>query len=766
MDWLRSFLTKRPYTNHIPLLQQNTEPPLLTATNGDSPGQQPAFRTRAQRLFHSLGISIVYHTYYEIRHSGRAVQELEKIAIKKDFWTACLVSSIHIVPIAAALVLVVLNWKGYYIGGELAGAVGQDDAKFIGLQFAAKLHELTISASLTAVIFSYIRHELVTASGLPFGAIVAGLQFHDISYLWSMEFWGAIRASWRRKRDKTALILLIITCAGLSVSAGPSSATLMRPRLDYWPAGGTDFWIALPQDGLYSTNASASQVPTSCMNDTGDLSCPSGGWQALAQDYMSFYQAIRRFGYLPDIVQVPGDRAIRALRGFHRSPNFQFSGSTTQATIGTSSVADALVETGRLWAFAVYNLRAKFHERFWSRLDVTYSVRAQQPIVHARCAAYNASTYTLGIKASESTMAVYDLSDQDHLNSQGDFGALVYNYTDNEPVRSLVQNVFNITIPQVAWATVPQSNGSALGATLVLPLLQNGSMLIQCTIAARMAPSTLQGTRNTPLIVTGADHSSIYDNNNTLPRISINPAWAAFLNPTIPSDNSTAFQYMMKAAGLWDNGTTINPADVEYVIESLLSLTVVNGLARRDFGTGFSGTLLGNTDGLDLVTDHDLNNEASYGLGCDDWCKQFLPSGGYAMGYGGNAFNISNSEKALSTKFTMQATAQGLAYSARGSAAKFAIFALLLYAVIAASHFMYTVWNKESSSSWDSISELVALAMRSDQSESFVNTGAGIDSSAIFKKLARVIDKDDRLQLAVGGPTGPPNMVEPNKYYG
>ena len=66
--------------------------------------------------------------------------------------------------------------------------VDQDDAKFIGLQFAAKLHELTISASLTAVIFSYIRHELVTDNGLPFGVIMAGFQFKEISYLWSIEF--------------------------------------------------------------------------------------------------------------------------------------------------------------------------------------------------------------------------------------------------------------------------------------------------------------------------------------------------------------------------------------------------------------------------------------------------------------------------------------------------------------------------------------------------------------------------------------------------
>ena len=670
------------------------------------------------------------------------------------------------------MVLVILNWRGYYIGGELAGAVGEDDAKFIGLQFAAKLHELTISASLTAVIFSYVRHELVRDSGLPFGAIVAGLQFKDISYLWSMEFWGAVRASWRRKRDKIVLILLIMTCAGLAVSAGPSSATLMRPRLDSWPAGGTDFWIALPQDKLYSTNASATQVLASCMNDTGDPSCPSGGWQVLALDYLCFYRSWRRSGYLPDFVYVYGGKAVRALRAFSRAPSFQFTTDQTMVTVGSSSVADALAETGRLWAYAAFWWRYQnFHERFWSRLDATYSVGAQQPVVHVRCAAYNASNYTsgLGVNTSASTVAVYDLSDQDHLAPNGDFGTLEYNYTSDEQVRSLVQNVFNESVPQVAWTTVPQSDGSALGATLSVPIEgNNASMLFQCTIAARMAPGGLQSTRNNPLIVTGNDHTSIYDNGNTFPRISIDPAWAAFLNPTISSDNATAYQYMMQVAGILDDGDTIVPEAFVYVIESLLSLSVVNGLARRDFDVGFAGTLLGNTDGLDLVSYRDSDVEdMDDNFNCEDWCGQLLPSVGYAMGYGGNAFNISNTEKAASTKLIMQANAQGLAYNPRGSAAKFAMFALLLYVCIALGHLMYTIfWTRETSSSWDSISELVALAMRSDQSEKFVNTGAGIDSFAIFKQRTQVIDKDGRLQLAVGDPVGQYDMVKPNEYYG
>ena len=692
---------------------------------------------------------------------------------------ACLAGSIHIIPIVAAMVLVILNWRGYYIGGELAGAVGQDDAKFIALQFAAKLHELTISASLTTVILSYIRHELIEDTGLPFGAIAAGFQFKDISYLWSMEFWGAVRASWKHTRDKIVLILLIVTCAGLAVSAGPASATLMRPRSDSWPAGGTDFWIALPPDSLYSTNASATQVAASCMIDTGDPGCPSGGWQTIAENYLLFFQFRRRAGYIPDYVHVPGEKAVRTLRAFSRADNFQFTGSQTQATVGSCSVADALVETGRLWAFAAFWWRDQGGgERFWSRSDVTYSVGAQQPVVHARCVAYNASSYAAGnVNTTASTMLVYDLSNPDFFYAHGAFEFLTYKYTDTKDVRSLIQNALNSeSAPQVAWSTVPQSDGSALGASLNFPIEgNNASLLIQCTIAARMGPGSLRSTRDNLTIVTGADPANTYNNNNTLPRISIDPAWAEFLNPTISSSNTTAFQYMMRAAGVLDGGFIITPGTYHTfadglvpIIESILSLSVVNGLARRDFGVGFAGTLLGNADGLDLV-DYSFLDDVAVELdswSCGDWCGQLLPSGAYRMTYGGNAFNISSIERSNSTKLTMNADASGYAYNPRGSAAKFSMFALLLYVFIASSHMGYTLRRWETSNSWDSISELVALAMRSDQSERLVNTGAGIDSFGIFKQRAQVVDKDGRLQLAVGGPVGHYDLVKPNEYYG
>ncbi len=137
------------------------------------------------------------------------------------------------------------------------------------------------------------------------------------------------------------------------------------------------------------------------------------------------------------------------------------------------------------------------------------------------------------------------------------------------------------------------------------------------------------------------------------------------------------------------------------------------------------------------------------------------------MGVGGNAFNISSAEKASSSKFTMNVVASGYAYSAKGNAAKFSIAALLVYSAIALSHWLYTtIRSRESSNSWDSISELIALAMNSDRSQAFENTGAGIESSEIYKKPVRIIVRDDTLQLAVGIPKKPFEDVKRGQLYG
>jgi hypothetical protein len=686
---------------------------------------------------------------------------------------AIFAGSIHFIPIAATTVICYLALAGYYVGSELTGPGNQDDAKFIGLLFAAKLHELTINASLTAVISSFVRYRLAVAGGLPFGALFTGLQFQQISFLWSMELWGAARARFLRLQVRLGIVLLVVTCAFISVSAGSSSATLMRPTLDDWPAGGTDFWIAMRRDEFMSLNVTSSQTPDSCLIDTGDFGCPYGDWQTIAQTYLSYYADQSKLGGWPLGVYIKGAHAIRYLQAQRRAGTFGDLERMSVATVPSSSVGDALVELSQLYTQAAVIMRGNGKWRFWSRNARVQSVEAYQPIVHGRCLQMNASDYasftSTHYRSGNGNAPFYSLPDLKYYNLTGDFP--IINIPIPNSFQALLQKANSSSVPQVAWANIAQriiddpkdtaaSNTSdpTLGAMLSVPSNDKyGVIIYTCTIDSRLAPATVSTTAQD--VVAGDPvawwNAVTYGSNNTYPRISIDSDWARYLDPVVGPDNSSAFQSMLQTAGLWNSDMLIDLEGAQHSVESLLSTVVANGLARRDYGRSLAGSLLGDPNGV--------STGELYG---QEWAMQMMPAHGRAMGPGGVAFAISPSEEQNSTKFTMHTTANGYAYSIRGSAAKFAMSVLLFHTFIALCHWVYMSYSKQSSTSWESIAELVALAMNSRPSEVFANTGAGIDCGELFKDQTQVVERGDRLELVVGAPSGEEKTVVANKIYG
>jgi hypothetical protein len=77
---------------------------------------------------------------------------------------------IHFIPLTAAIALLVLNFSHQGLATSI------DYQLPAALQFAAKLHELTMIASLTAVLLSFTCYYLAQNEGLPFGAAFASLQ--------------------------------------------------------------------------------------------------------------------------------------------------------------------------------------------------------------------------------------------------------------------------------------------------------------------------------------------------------------------------------------------------------------------------------------------------------------------------------------------------------------------------------------------------------------------------------------------------------------
>ena len=196
-------------------------------------------------LFRALGLHLILVGLKSLRRFavGRGFDEPTKIAIRKSRKTALLRALIHVVPLGVALWEITFNWNTFYVGSKV-----QNQALY---QFGAKLHEMTAQASIAAVVFSYVRYELSLGQGLPFGALFSGLQVSQASYLWSTEFWGSIYSTSISFKRKMGMAVTIIIAIFLAATVGPSSAILLIPRLEYWPAGSTDIWINITAAELW-----------------------------------------------------------------------------------------------------------------------------------------------------------------------------------------------------------------------------------------------------------------------------------------------------------------------------------------------------------------------------------------------------------------------------------------------------------------------------------------------------------------------------------
>ena len=203
------------------------------------------FQDGVKILLKAVGLNAVNSIIRSLQYTatGKTCEEHTKIAIRKSRTIALLRAVIHIVPVSVALWEISLNLSTYYVGATI-----QSQAYY---QFAAKVHEMSAQASLAAIVFSYVSHEMSLGQGLPFGALFSGLQVSQPSYLWSMELWGSICSQYIPLERRVVMVAVTSLAVMLSATVGPSSAILLIPRLGYWPAGSTDIWINSTSQDLW-----------------------------------------------------------------------------------------------------------------------------------------------------------------------------------------------------------------------------------------------------------------------------------------------------------------------------------------------------------------------------------------------------------------------------------------------------------------------------------------------------------------------------------
>lgn len=165
-------------------------------------------------LFRSIGLQFVNATSF-----WRQPLEPAKVALHRNRKAAFLRLTVHVVPVLAALTLIIVN----------AVVIRMDKTSWYNtFQFVAKVHEIAMQASIAAIVMSYVRFTLLNSA--PFSSIFAGIQTANLSYLWSLEFLGSITAAWMSLAARALFVLVILVCFLLASTVGPSSAILMMPR--------------------------------------------------------------------------------------------------------------------------------------------------------------------------------------------------------------------------------------------------------------------------------------------------------------------------------------------------------------------------------------------------------------------------------------------------------------------------------------------------------------------------------------------------------
>jgi hypothetical protein len=218
--------------------------------------------------------------------------EEPKAIMKRSKWQAVGDQAGHLLPIAITTALLVLNFSQVYVGD--IGVVNRS-AQLNALQFAAKLHEILIAASLSSIVLHCVQYELLHGEGIPLGGLLAGFQVTNLGSLWSPGLWATISIGAAKAR-RALLAILIVTLVTLVAIVGPASAILMLPSLDWWEFQMGDvempsltinevrMFIGANESTLWPTHITLDNFyPLDCRstNETVPIYCPLGAFSTL-----------------------------------------------------------------------------------------------------------------------------------------------------------------------------------------------------------------------------------------------------------------------------------------------------------------------------------------------------------------------------------------------------------------------------------------------------------------------------------------------------
>ncbi len=195
-----------------------------------SAASQPHVRKTPSSIGNKFSLALRYVRFQLLNQTIRWKQDHEetKVAAYHDRRLSLFAFLLHILPFAGVLALLILNFQRHYVGDVSSTTT-------TAIQFAAKLLEILIQSSLAAILLNLIRSQALGHASLPLGSFLAPYRMTDISYLWSLDFWGSATSRALRGWRGAAIVILVGCSVLLGALVGPASAVTMIPRLIDFP---------------------------------------------------------------------------------------------------------------------------------------------------------------------------------------------------------------------------------------------------------------------------------------------------------------------------------------------------------------------------------------------------------------------------------------------------------------------------------------------------------------------------------------------------
>ena len=501
------------------------------------------------------------------------------------------------------------------------------------------------------------------------------------------------------------------------------------------------------------------------------------------------YQLLYRT-HSPVSVEVTGQNSFRELRIARQVSESEASGydrSIAVATTQQAAIADALSTTAVLWAVALTNVTTNGHGSVLESLDAIHGINNDyyQPYTLVSCErdVIQGMDDNSPIAFPPPPGSISIMTDSNSLNTSNYTDTILTGHAFIFPGLTRSEIMATPGLPsqsRLRFVELPQDpiNRTAIGAVVLLPcssatLTQE---ILMCNIAAgwgstamnlstasgsaqgvqslaspKLRPTANQGYQRGSAASTAESRVNAYRVGQFefpyYPERSmiVTEDWAQFLNPTLLSQNTTIFNALMSS--------NMTAKDISVSARIILAGLIANGLSQ-----------IGSTSRLQGQVKTVINKDGTTGL-----------DGNYWFSGKGDAFEVDPVASKDWIKLRVDTTFEGFSYNTRGKIPKIAIGFLLAYCLVALAHVLYAGTSGISSTCWDSIPEVTALAMNSTPTAALRNTCAGITELNIFKLPVRVLafpdaeGEGEHLELVFGNldeKTLENKTIKANRVYG